>query len=489
MNSDPLPAAEPEEHPDLVGNVGWVRAAKTKSKRHFHVALALAGALLVYLGYAAKVSDPIHLQLGLTIVALGLLPGLLWVKRAQFGLPVFETFMATTVSAYGIPLITGHDQLANYDVATITSAAIAVIVYQIVGIVTYITIPAKPKKTRLWTEPALSGDLSKYLGYGMFLATAYSVVDQFTGWIPYNMEGPIRAVCYGLGTIATFIECQRWGHGTLPRHEKTIFIVQLIVQMIFNLVSLFLVQAMSTLLLALLGYVSGSKKFPVLAVAVLLPVFAILHQGKSAMRAKYWDTDNPTPNLSQMPGFFSEWVSDGLATAKPGDTPKEKHTLLDRTSLIQILCLVVSITPDRQPYMNGETYAQIPAQFVPRILWFGEGEKPMGHISTYTLAVYYGLQSMEDTQKTTIGFGLLTESYANFGMFGVVFVAFIFSAAFKKVCVWAAESPILSYPGMVLIVLSAWSFQDELTASIWLTSLWQACLVVCAVPYILKLFF
>jgi hypothetical protein len=478
----------PPERSDLIGNVAHVGAAGSKSPRLFLVSVALVAGLLGYLAYTAKVADPIHLQLGLLIIILGFLPGLLWVRTAQFGLPVFETFMATTVSAYGIPLVSGHEQLAGYDVGTITLAALSVILFQLVGIATYLAMSAKPKTSRLWRDNVLSGDLSKYLGYGMFLSTAYSVVDQFTTWIPANLEGPVRAVCYGLGIIATFVECRRWGQGTLPRHEKSVFIVQLVIQIIFNLVSLFLVQAISTLILALLGYVSGSKKFPIVIVAVLLPAFAILHQGKSAMREKYWEGHSPAPTFAQLPAFFTEWFSDGLVTAQPGDAPVEKHTLLDRTSLIQILCLVVSITPDRQPYLYGETYAQIPDQFVPRILWMGEGEKPVGHISTYTLAVYYGLQRMEDTQKTTIGFGLLTEAYANFGLFGVAGISFLFSAFFRKICGWAAESPILSYPGMILIVLSAWSFQDELTMSIWLTSLYQACLVVCAVPYFLKLF-
>jgi len=42
---------------------------------------------------------------------------------------------------------------------------------------------------------------------------------------------------------------------------------------------------------------------------------------------------------------------------------------------------------------------------------------------------------------------------------------------------------------MILIVLVAWSFQDELTLSIWLSSLYQACAVVCIVPFTLKTFF
>lgn len=96
---------------------------------------------------------------------------------------------------------------------------------------------------------------------------------------------------------------------------------------------------------------------------------------------------------------------------------------------------------------------------------------------------------MEDTEKTTIGFGLLTEAYANFGFIGIGLLAVAFGAFFKKICGWASESPILSYPGMILIVLVAWSFQDELTLSIWLSSLYQACAVVCVVPFVLKTFF
>jgi hypothetical protein len=479
------PSPDPPEDNASVGHVIQVRTVPGKTPRLFQVALATLIAALGYLAITAKVADPIFLDLGLVIVLLGVLPGMLWIKRAQFGLPIFETFMVTTVTAYGIPLISGHDQLANYDVGTITKAALAVILFQAVANATYLTVPAAPRRTRLWSENVVSGNISKFLGYGMFLATAYAVVAQFTDWIPEGLEGPVRAICFGLGIIATFVECRRWGQGDLSRHEKSIFAVQLIVQVIFNLTSLFLVQAISTLILALLGYVSGSKKFPFLVTLILLPIFAVLHQGKGAMRSKYWDNLAPAPTIWQTPAFFAEWIGDGLAPTPPDEDPAERHSLLDRTSLIQIMCLVVSITPDHQPYLNGETYAQIPAQFVPRFFW---PEKPVGHISTYTLAIYYGLQRMEDTEKTTIGFGLLTEAYANFGLIGVGLIAFAFGAFFKKICGWASESPILSYPGLFLIVLIAWSFQDEFTLSIWLSSLFQASVVVCGVPLLFRSF-
>jgi hypothetical protein len=113
----------------------------------------------------------------------------------------------------------------------------------------------------------------------------------------------------------------------------------------------------------------------------------------------------------------------------------------------------------------------------------------VGHISTYTLSVYYGLQRMEETEKTTIGFGLLTEAYANFGFFGLGFVGAFFGILFKTISTRAAESPILSYGGMFMVVLMAWSFQTELTMSIWLSSLFQACVAILGIPYVLRNFF
>ena len=46
----------------------------------------------------------------------------------------------------------------------------------------------------------------------------------------------------------------------------------------------------------------------------------------------------------------------------------------------------------------------------------------------------------------------------------------------------------LSYPGLVLIVLMAWSFQAELTMAAWIGSLYQACAVVLGIPFVVRNF-
>jgi hypothetical protein len=109
-------------------------------------------------------------------------------------------------------------------------------------------------------------------------------------------------------------------------------------------------------------------------------------------------------------------------------------------------------------------------------------------VSTYRLSVYYGLQREEDTAKTTIGFGILPEAYANFGFFGLVLVGALVGFCQKLIRSWSAQSPILSYPGILTVLLMSWSFSTEHTMSIWLSSLYQACVAVLGLIVIVRSF-
>ncbi len=455
-----------------------------RSRRLFGLGVLGLAVGLGYYTYNAKVVDPLHLYLGQIMIVLAALPSLLWARRARYGLPLFEVFMLTGLNTYAIPLLSGHQALKRFEPDAITTAALGVVLFQLAANLAFAFARAEPKRGDFWRTEIVSRNLPRYLGYGMAITTAYTVIILFTYWIPSELEGILRAACYGLGIIATFIQCRRWGQNQLPPGEKIAFTLLLVAQVIFSWAALFLVGGISIMLLGLLGYVSSSKKIPFVVLALVLPVVAVLHNGKSAMRLKYWENKAPPPTITDLPAFFSEWIDYGLDPEIKAKSEENNH-LLERTSLFHIMCLVVSVTPERQPYLAGETYAQIPAQFIPRLFW---PEKPPGHISTYTLAIYYGLQRPEDTVKTTIAFGLLTEAYANFGFFGLGALGTLMGLAFKLVSTWASESPVLSYGGMLMIVLMAWSFQTEFTLSIWLSSFVQGCVTVLGVPFFLRNF-
>jgi hypothetical protein len=429
-----------------------------------------------------------HLLLGLLMLGLAFLPALLWAKQGRASLPVFECLLFTTANAYALPLLSGHSDLVRYTDEEITRAAFAVILFQAFAISIHRMVAANSATSRFWQEDVLSQAISKWLGYGLGLNTLYVIVSTFTTLIPPGIGSVLRAVFFGLGIICMFITSRRLGLGELGPGQRAYFFLNLVIQCVCMMATLYLVTTVSLLLLTLTGYVSASGRVPLIATGLCLTILALLHNGKSQMRDKYWTEDErliPKPLL--LPAFYSEWIGHGLDKNDPdSDNKKITGKLIDRTSLFHIMCLVASATPAQQPYLYGETYCDIPAQFVPRLLWPG---KPLGHVSTSRLSVYYGLQTEEDTQKTTIGFGMLSEAYANFGYIGLALLGALVGSIFKKIQGWASDGPMFSYGGLLLIILLAWSFQVEFTLSIWLASLYQASVAVLGIPFVIRQFF
>jgi hypothetical protein len=454
------------------------------------MSFAVMTALIVtelYFFYTASVRTPVHLQLGLLIILLAFLPAWRWAKKGRTSLPVFEVLLFTTANTYAFPLLNGHEGLLRYPVEDVTTAALQVLLFQATAIVVHAIVPARAGFGRFWREEVIGGTLGRWLEHGMTASTAYVIVSTFTDWIPSGIGSVLRAVFFGIGIICTFITSRRYGQGLLSPGEKFLFFANILAQCLAIGATLVMVSAISTVLLALVGYVSASGRVPVFLSAAIFAVLAILHNGKADMRARFWSpTEQRQPVITALPGFYADWFRHGLSL-DDDEEGKNKLTgkLIERTSLLHILCLVVSNSPTPHPFLEGESYAYIPGQFIPRFFW---PDKPSGHVSTNQLSIYYGLQTEEETARTTIGFGLLAEAYANFGFFGIIGIAAFMAVLLKKVCGLAEGGPLLSYGGILMVILLAWSFQVEFTLSLWLSSLYQACVAVLGLPFILRKF-
>ena len=462
------------------------RDTRKRSLRLFNFGCLGLAALVAYYAVTTKVDDPITLYQGLGILILAFLPTLFWARRGTSQLPVFAVFMLTTASTYAFPLLNGRADLKAYPPDVVFSCGLIVLFFQLVTLATHTLVRGRPGRSRFYTAEVLSRPLQKYVMYGLGLATVYTFWYVFyEDTIPYELNSVLRAVFYGLSIVCTFLQARRWGQGDLSSRERAILVLLIVAQVIMQFSTLLLVGGISILILALIGYISGGRRFPIAPAVALVALVALLHNGKSAMRARYWPTEGDHLQVAPtaLVPFFTEWIGDGLTLRRTEGGQNVTKELLDRTSLFQILCLIVYNTPDRVPFLQGLTYGQIPAQFVPRFFWPG---KPPGHISTYTLAITYGLQTAEDTKSTTIGFGLLPEAYANFGYFGAGLLGLVAGAFYKKVEVATARSPLLSYPGLFLVVLIAWSFQTEFTLSIWLSSMFQACVAIMGIPFLVR---
>ncbi len=465
---------------------GAVVPSERSSRTLYWSCIATVVLAAVYYGATANVADPLLTMEGLAMLLFSTVPALIWAKGGGRHLPLFEVLLLTTANAYAIPLLSGHDAMQLYSVEVIASAAFSVLTFQIVSIAAYYSFRAAPGRGSFFKDIVLAQNIDRYIGVGLTLTTIYTYIATFTELIPSDLVSVLRAVFFGIGLVAVFVQSQRWGLGTITRAERIAFGLNLTLQVVFLFSTLFLVGGLSLLVLALLGYISGARKLPLVFFIVVLLVLGVLHNGKSAMRVLYWDSDgnHAQPALTALPGFFVEWFNYGMLTV-PGEDEGLAAKLIERTSLFHMLCMVESKTPERLPYLGGATYSTLPAQFVPRFFW---PDKPLGHAATYQMSVYYGLQRIEDTAKTTIGFGMLVEAYANFGLFGVVGLGLFLGWFYKLVQSKCGTSPLLSYAGLFSVVLMAWSFQTETPLSMWLSSMYQATVAVLGVPFLARNF-
>ncbi|HWA07875.1 MAG TPA: O-antigen polymerase [Opitutaceae bacterium] len=471
-------------------NSSATAAQQRRSRRLFGFGVVMLIALVSYYALTSQVEDPLHLYEGLGMVVLAVLPCLQWARRSgrHLQLPVFEIFVLTTINTYALPLLNDRADLRAYSPELVTQCGLVVLLFQVMIIATHSFIRGRVGRSPFFTQEVLTNQMQKYISYGLVLSTVYTYINTFyEGLIPFEINGVMRAVFSGIGLVVTFIQARRWGQGQLNSNERAFFATLFIAQVIINFSTLFLVGGISAILIGLIGYIAGSQRLPLVTTGVLLVIIALLHNGKNAMRAQYWDENGDHQQVppTELVPFFTQWISEGLAFHEKAGEQQMTKNLIDRSSLFQILCLVAYYTPDRQPYLDGDTYWDIPGQFVPRPFW---PEKPVGHISTYKLAMYYGLQSQEDTYKTTIGFGMIAEAYANFGFFGVGLLAFVLGAFYKLIEVRTSNSPLLSYAGLFLIILMAWSFQTEWPMSLWLSSMAQSAAAILGLPFLIRHF-
>jgi len=177
---------------------------------------------------------------------------------------------------------------------------------------------------------------------GLIVSTLYVVAVTFLYAPPPGDAGILSAVFFGIGSGCTFIAGVAWGLNHLKRSERSIVVACIIVQFVVTSAGLVLRTGVSIVVLALVGFFFGARRLPYLAVALTLVLCAILNLGKYDLRAQYWRGDEKTsPRLADLPDFYVNWFSAGLAPKEKADT-KAGDLLLERNSLLQMLCLVMS---------------------------------------------------------------------------------------------------------------------------------------------------
>jgi hypothetical protein len=458
------------------------------SRRLFQFGTAALFAGIALLVYRSELENPILIGLGVLAMVLGALPGLLWARNSRAHFPVFEMFMLTNIPFYAVPLLGGHPSILPFSQAATFQAAVALIIFQLCAVTTFTATKGAEIRAPSLTISLLPQAALRNAQVGVWINTIYLYIAAFTEIIPREHATIVRAIFFGVGTVSLFIEMRRWGAGRLVQTSKFAVSLNLLVQVIILFRDLYLIVGISVLLLALIGYVSTSRRIPLLALAIVLPIIAILHTGKSAMRNEYWAQQRRNVMVNELPGFFERWFEAGLNPVVKEEEVSNSLAgrLFERASLFQMLCLVSQNTPENRPFLLGESYIYVPAQLVPRLLW---PDKPSSLLSNILLALHYRLVATDDPTSVSIAFGMVSEAYANFGLLGCALLGVVLGYGYKRVSLAAVGRPQFSALGLLTILLAAWSFQVEQIFATWLVSLIQGAAVIIGGPMIFRILF
>lgn len=440
--------------------------------------------------YILQWQDPLLKAANIGMLVLGVLPLMRWLQRDDEAYPIMEFLLLTTVPFYALPVLTGHEGLAVYPESILLRASLVVLTFQASCIAGSAFAsrhpPSRQNQAGWWREEIMPESRMQFTAYTAMATTIWLLLTSITDWIPPELISTLRAIFYGVGIISVFIQARLWGSGHLHTGFKALFWANVLVQIILMSVSLLLISGIGLLLTAFVGYFSSARRVPWLPILILLPILAILHNGKSRMRHVYWSGEQPAPTLASLPAYFTQWVEFGLST---DDSGKEKEStaltygLMRRASLFQIVCVAVDTMPDRSPFLDGASYGILLPQLVPRFFW---PDKPGPHLSVKLLSVQLGILTEEEAESTSIGFGMLTEAYANFGYLSVALLGGIFGYLFRRLANGTIGCATLSIAGLLRILCLVWCMSAETTLAVWFSSLYQACIAIGAPLFLWK---
>lgn len=435
--------------------------------------LAVSILLLIEI-YTIKDIPTTNIICATSIAFAAIFPLYLWCSGKALGMPIFPVFALTYLWTYALPLLSSHSEIIVHNSDNIYFASVTVTVF--LGLGTFIWLQF------VKSSPSISNYcrvLKSQNSEGLFLITLAVAVlfnmNSLGGW--FVLEGGtfalVRGTILSLNVLAVFVLAYRSGNRSLSRNKFNTFLILLSIYILTNAASLSLVGALSITLLAVIAFIVGRRQVPWFPVALVLMYLLLLHYGKGEMRDKYWggyQTHFVQP--WDYPAWYVEWTGYSLSYFNTTDPYQlEKQSLIERASLMHLLLRAQVLTPERIPYLSGATYVIIPNLLVPRVF---NKNKIYSHEGTYLLNIHYRLQTREYALKTTIGWGLLNEAYANFGFFGCTGLAVMLGAGYGQATRWSMHTPLLSSRSLFSVLLISFAFQSEFTAGVYIAALFQS---------------
>jgi hypothetical protein len=440
----------------------------------------LGGILAALIVLTFKQPDPGIAAAGVVLVLASLLPLYLWLLGWSHGLPIWPVFSIANGVTFALALLQDPRALDAYTPQEIIVGAITMMGFLLLGTALWVSFTAKaakapPKILMIESEHAV-----RYLYWFVAVGVLFYVnaLGSFFHY-PGNLMPVVRGITLSLNSMGIFVLAYYHGRGLLTKPQVVLLGVGVVLTVALSLTSLMLASAVVPVALAIFGYMLGSNRIPLVTVAVALFFVAVLHPGKWEMRERYWGPNRTeSVSLSKVPRFFGDWFAygftyiggvSGVFETQLAGGESEKTSAFERAGNAHMLLLVQRKSPDEVPFLNGITYEHIPRMLIPRIFDQGKGSSHTGNV---LLTVNYGLQTLEQTATTSIGWGLIPEAYANFGYLGVAALALVLAFFFSVFTKLSTGVPMTSLRFVLGLLVMAASTRAD-TMGVFVTTQFQ----------------
>ncbi len=451
----------------------------------------------------------------LAMISVGTMVVLFVWRDKGLAIPLVPMLAVQHLIAYGLPIVVGHDVVAQYPEAYIERAGLEVLVFSVVLAVAWRVAMGimKPSSHTCYAVQGIEKEGMKKLetlGFNLVMAASafqlllsLDLLGQILSLLPTGSDSLINVLISALNTCGFFLAGLMLGKGEMSATKK-VFFWTLLAGNCFISASGFLLSSAATFVFSvLIGLIWGSGRIPWRYIVIVLATLSFLSAGKYTMRTRYWNMDensDPVPQftLGQMPARYLEWIEASLdsfssnSDQPPGSVGTDKSastkgdSLLKRVNNLQNLLFVIeAMDAGQAPPLYGATYALIPPLLVPRILW---PDKPRSHEGQVLLNVHFGRQDLGSTFQTYVAWGLLPEAYGNFGPIGGAIFLGIVLGIF---CAWVenlvANKLVFSLEGFLAFTVFLGMMNSfEMVASVLVTSVFQAVIpvIIASMPFV-----
>jgi len=451
-----------------------VSLEKTRSTQLFYLVAGLLAAVFLL---TAKQDDPGVVAAGIIVAIASIYPLYFWLLGWSHGLPIWPVFVASNGILAALPMIQDSENLTAYTPGEIIIGGFTFVGFFALGTVVWLSLTGRQRKPPEVVLMISREHSERYLFVFVILGLLF-YLNQLAWIIPFpgNTMQIARGITGALSTLGIFVLAFYDGQGMLKRSQSIALAVLASLTALAGAAGLIMATAIVPVAMLLMGYALGSGKLPWKSLVVVLLVAAILHPGKFAMRDLYWGPDRPTFRLTMLPQFYADWFGYGIdqVATMTGVSQKlaqeeVKSSLFERSGVLHMLLLVQRKSPDEVPFLNGLTYEPIPRLLIPRFI---DSDKGISHAGNVLLTVNYGVQTLEQTQTTSIGWGLVPEAYANFGYVGVAALAVALAMFYSWMTNISVGAPMTSLRFVLgLLIMAAATKAD--TMGVFITSQFQ----------------